>query len=413
LASAQHTPTPISGTRVHEGTGARRALAGFLVSGVFLSFLGAILPAWGYHLVPDLSGAGSYFLFLNAGILLSIPVGERLRRRKGTAFLMSLGSGTGCGAFLLLALASPPAASLFRLAGLLVLGAGAGLLNVGLFHAISPLYRQNRAATVNLAGTLFGAGCLAGTLLIFGAYYVYNVASTLVLLAVIPGLFAGFFLKGQFPPPEPAENFSLRAVQSEFRTPGAVLFTLLLFFQFGNEWSVAGWLPLFLTRRIGMSPANSLLMLAAFWFALTVGRLISQGLLRSVSHGRLLMASVAAAFLGFAVLSSTDNRFGAIVGIISVGCGFAAIYPLVVEKIGHRFPHYHPGFYNGIFSFATTGGLLAPWLLGYLAQAWGIRVIMVVPLLGTFLVFLLLLLILLESTLSEGQMVKGVRNPLR
>ena len=34
-----------------------------------------------------------------------------------------------------------------------------------------------------------------------------------------------------------------------FRSPGAVLFALLLFIQFGNEWSIAGWLPLFLIRR--------------------------------------------------------------------------------------------------------------------------------------------------------------------
>src|SRR5260370_30333715 len=51
---------------------------------------------------------------------------------------------------------------------------------------------------------------------------------------------------------------------------------------------------------------------------------------------------------------------------------------LVVEKIANRFPYYHPGFYNGIFSLGITGGLLAPWTLGYIAQAWGIRAVMIV-----------------------------------
>ena len=58
------------------------------------------------------------------------------------------------------------------------------------------------------------------------------------------------------------------------------------------------------------------------------------------------------------MLSYTTNRFGADMGILFIGCGFAPIYPLVVEKIGHRFTYYHPGFYNGIFSFAFAGGLL-------------------------------------------------------
>jgi MFS family permease len=85
---------------------------------------------------------------------------------------------------------------------------------------------------------------------------------------------------------------------------------------------------------------------------------------------------------------------------LTVGAGFAPIYPLVVEKIGARFSYYHPGYYNGIFSIALTGGLLAPFLLGYLADQWGIRIVMMLPLAGTCLVFLLLLLISLEAKLS-------------
>ena len=61
---------------------------------------------------------------------------------------------------------------------------------------------------------------------------------------------------------------------ARFQNPGAVLFSLLLFFQFGNEWSIAGWLPLFLIRRLGISPADSLLLLALYWAALLVGRIM-------------------------------------------------------------------------------------------------------------------------------------------
>ena len=48
-----------------------------------------------------------------------------------------------------------------------------------------------------------------------------------------------------------------------------------------------------------------------------------------------------------------------------------------------------------------TGGFLAPWLLGYFAEAWGIQAVMILPLFGTFMVFLLVLLILLEAKLSS------------
>jgi hypothetical protein len=85
-----------------------------------------------------------------------------------------------------------------------------------------------------------------------------------------------------------------------------------------------------------------------------------------------------------------------------VGSGFAAIYPLIAERIGREFPYFHPGFFNGIFSIALTGGMLAPWTLGHLADAWGVGVVMALPLAGTIMVFALVLLVWLEAKIRLG-----------
>src|ERR1035437_4776512 len=115
----------------------------------------------------------------------------------------------------------------------------------------------------------------------------------------------------------------------------------------------------------------------------------------TLAHGQLL-----GAIFGCLVLVFTDNAFGASVGACFVGAGFASIYPLVAEAIGRRFPYYHPGFFNGIFSFALAGGLLAPATLGYAASKWGVGVVMGIPLIGTFLVMALLPLIWLEAKVT-------------
>ena len=80
--------------------------------------------------------------------------------------------------------------------------------------------------------------------------------------------------------------------------------------------------------------------------------------------------------------------------------GFAPIYPLMVEKIGGRFPYYRPGYFNGIFSFAISGGLLAPWSLGFLTGSYGIGAVMAIPSLGTCMVFVLTSLLWLEMRFS-------------
>ncbi len=274
---------------------------------------------------------------------------------------------------------------------MLFLGAAAALLNASLFHAISPLYRRDPAATVNLGGILLGLGCVATALLVAGTFYVYTVPSILVFLAAIPGFFAIACRRARFAPVERGSERPLRGVRDDFKDPVAVLFSLLLFFQFGNEWSIAGWLPIFTIHRLGVSPRTALAMLALYWSALLLGRILAQAVLGRVRHMRLLFGSAVAALFGCLLLAFTTNRTGAGVAILLIGFGFASIYPLVVEKIGRRFTYYHPGFYNGIFSFALTGGLLAPWLLGYFAELAGIQAIMVIPALGTCIVVALVL----------------------
>jgi MFS family permease len=131
------------------------------------------------------------------------------------------------------------------------------------------------------------------------------------------------------------------------------------------------------------------------------GRLAAAAILPRVRHRRLLLWSMAASLFGCFVLFFTDNQFGASMGVIFLGCGYASIYPLVAEAIGHRFPYYHPGFFNGIFSLALLGGLLAPATLGYAAAVLGnVRVVMAIPLIGTCVVMLLLVGIWLEAKVT-------------
>jgi MFS family permease len=123
-------------------------------------------------------------------------------------------------------------------------------------------------------------------------------------------------------------------------------------------------------------------------------------ILPRVRHRRLLLWSLAASLFGCMVLFFTDNQFGAAMGVVFLGCGYASIYPLVAEAIGHRFPYYHPGFFNGIFSLALLGGLLAPATLGYAASVLGVRVVMALPLIGICVVMLLLVGMWLEAKVT-------------
>jgi fucose permease len=233
-----------------------------------------------------------------------------------------------------------------------------------------------------------------------GTFYAYSVPAILIFMAIVPAAFACVFAKKAFAASTVTRGAGSRDMLEDFRSVGAILFALLLFFQFGNEWSIAGWLPLFLIRRVGLSPILALTILALYWLFLLTGRLAAVALLPRVRHGRILLVSVVSALFGCLLLFSTNNAFGAGSGVFFLGAGFASIFPLVAEAIGRRFSYYHPGFSSGIFSLALVGGLLAPASLGYAASAVGVGVVIGVPLIGTCMVVALLLLIWLESKVT-------------
>jgi MFS transporter, FHS family, glucose/mannose:H+ symporter len=372
-----------------------------MLTGFLMALLGAILPAWGYHRdPPEFVAVGNYFLSLALGIAVAAGFARRIIARRGLRFLLVSSCTLSCLALGFLAMVSPPASSWWRAVGLLALGTGAGLLNMALFYAISRTYQADAAGTVNKGGIWYGLGCLAATALVAGTFYAYTVPTILVLMALMPAIFGGIYIKSDYVAPPAGATPTLRQALDDFRSLGAVMFALLLFFQFGNEWSIAGWLPLFLIRRVGLSPISALMILMLYWTFLMAGRLGAVAVLPRLRHGRLLMGSGAAALFGCLILFYTNNWFGAATGVVLIGAGYASIYPLVAEAIGRRFPYYHPGFFNGIFSLALLGGLLAPATLGYAASSQGVGVVIGIPLLGTFLVMILLLLIWLESKVT-------------
>ncbi len=378
-----------------------RALAGFLLSGFLFALLGALLPAWGYHRdPPEFITIGNCFLSLAVGVIAAHQLAAAILARKSLRFLLVFACAVGCAGLLSLAIATPPVHWGWRMPGLSAMGLAVGLLNAGLFQTIAASYSRDTATAAAWGGVYYSIGCLIATLLVAGTFYIYTVPSILILMALAPGLFAGLYMRLATTPTGSIVHTDFRQVMRDFRSLGAVLFALLLFFQFGNEMSIAGWLPLFLVRRLGMSPPASLWVLAMYWTALLVGRIAAVVALPRVRHSRLLGGSVLAALFGCLLLaraSWTGSRSGAGTGVLLLGAGFASIYPLVAEKIRGRFPYYHPVFFSGIFSFALFGGLVAPATLGYAASEWGIGVVIAVPLLGTCMVSALLLLIWLES----------------
>jgi fucose permease len=380
-------------------------LLGFLLAGVLVGLPGSLLIAWHYHIgtAPELIGL--HFLALNAGYVIAAATAQRLLARVSIRSVALFACGIGFATFLGLSFLAPPVWPWWRVTGLGFIGISGGALVTALLYVVEPSYERAPAATASLCGFLFGCGCLLATLIVAIAYFTGSRHIETALLAIIPLVYFVTYAVNRYPAAliavKERRDIAARNSLNDLRSIAAILFSLLLFFQFGNEWAIAGWLPLFLIHRLGSNPVWAILTLAVYFLALLLGRVVGQRMLPFVNHRRLLLVSVVFAMLGYLLLSFANSLLGALLAVVIIGAGFAPVYPLLAENLDDRFS-YHPGFYNGIFSVAITGAMSAAWFLGYIDSYFGIRYVVLIPALGSVAVCILTLLIMLEARLMGG-----------
>jgi MFS transporter, FHS family, glucose/mannose:H+ symporter len=387
---------------------ARDWIRGFLLVGVMVGLPGSLLIAWHYYIETAPELIGLHFLALNAGYVIAAATAQRLLVRVSIRFVALFACGITFVSLLALSFLAPPVLPLYRLLGLWFVGFSSGALVTALLYALER-YKKASAGAASSCGVFFGCGCLLATLVVGAAYSTGSVQIETALLAAIPLLYFVKYAIGRYPaevvPVKERGNIAVPKSQEDLRSIAAVLFSLLLFFQFGNEWALAGWLPLFLIHRIGTNPFSAIFALAVYFLALLLGRLAGQHVLPVVNHRRLLVVSITFSMLGYLLLSFTNSLPAAFVAVVIIGSGFGPVYPLIAENLEGRFS-YHPGFYNGIFSVAITGAMSAPWIVGYVDSYFGIRYVMLIPALGSAAVFVFTLLIMLETRLMGGTAAK-------
>jgi fucose permease len=376
-------------------------ISGFFLCGALLGLLGVLPVTWRYYIDIDSRLIGFHFLMFYGG-LLGGQIGTRRRMQGRTGQVLTATASVLAGLALVgLGFALPPAPAAWRMAGLLVLGAAAGTIASGLFQLVRPFQHSRPAAALVLNGAFIGTGATFVTLLVGKSYSHVTAQMQLFILAAIPLVFVVIWWLRR-PPIEAFDFVPSRARLSDLGSVAAVLFSLLLFFQFGTEWSLAAWLPLFLIRHLGCDPESAILLLSLYFVARIAGNFVMRSLLKRLNHTRLLIVCTFVAMLGYFSLTFTKSLSGAGAALIVIGAGFAPIYPLVAEKVGRRFS-LHPSFYETIFMASIAGAILAPWALGYVDFYLGLNLVMVIPAFGTLAVLVLVLLIMLESKLMAEE----------
>jgi fucose permease len=252
------------------------------------------------------------------------------------------------------------------LVGALLAGIGYGGFSTG-FNVMASQVEGHSVAALNLVNALFGAGSVAGPLLLVlwpgagptGIFAALGLTCLLLTAAL-----------AVWPAPTPRLRGSAPGSGAgTFRFGPLALFVAALFVYVGCETGPGTWEASLLAPRLGLSQAA--LMTSLFWAALTVGRLVAAALPRRIHPGKLVLW---ASLLAAAALALALDLNLAPTAYVLTGLALAPIFPTTLAWFTRSLPSQQHQV-SLLLALGSLGGAVLPGAVGLLVQAGGLSMI--------------------------------------
>jgi MFS transporter, FHS family, glucose/mannose:H+ symporter len=377
------------------------AATGIFVFGIVMAVLGTLfgLPEMRQRLQIDLSQQGNVFLLLYVGILLATLVAGPVIDSIGNKVILVTSA-----ALVAAGMAGFAYAHSFGGAAMpaVLLGLGGGGLNTSTNALVSDLYGEDRGPMLNVLGIFYGIGALGIPLLAAVIAGHFPIARQLLICAGLAGACALLFLGMRFPEASGNQSFSWREALQVARLPGVLVLGFLLFCESGNEASIGGWSSTYVAET-GLGARTATLILASYWAALMVGRLLVARMLKFVGKRQLVLASGLGALVGAAILLTSRLEALLVAGVLLLGFSYAGVFPTALAIAGDTYRKMTGTVFGLLFAIALMGGMSFPWAVGQISQRLGVRYGMVVPLAGAAGICVLAAKILWAEKRGDGQ----------
>jgi fucose permease len=343
------------------------------------------LPAMRARLHIDLSQQGNLILLLYLGIFCASLVVGPLIDYVGNKANLFVSAALASTAMVWFALAHSFASAA---TAAVLLGLGGGGLNTCTNALVSDIYGEQRGPMLNLLGIFFGIGALCVPLLAASIEGHFTIPQLFLFCAVLAAICALGYAVLSFPAAKASQAFSLREIFAVAKYEGVLLLAFILFLESGNEACIGGWTSTFV-NTIGYSARTATLVLASYWAALMVSRMVAARVLQRIGKSQLVLIIALISLAGCAVLLAPRSLVLLCAGTALIGLSYGPIFPTTLAIAGDRYSERAGSVFGLLFSIALVGGMLFPWSVGEISQRLSVRAGMIVPLLGAVGIILL------------------------
>lgn len=346
------------------------AFMGMLIFGIGLITLGAVAPELKEKFQLDEIDAGTLFSILPIGILAGSLLFGPVADRYGYKWLMIISCLTMFLGFEGIAYSS----SLFLLkVAVFVFGFGGGVLNGATNAMVSDISVKAKGANLSLLGVFFGLGAL-GMPFVLGLLKdtvpAYKVVAVVGWFTLALGILY-FFI--QFPSSKKAQGFVQTKKTSLFKGGLLLFISFYLFCQSSFESILNNWTTTYFTKDLLIAENKALFALSLYIVGLTVMRLLIGSIFRKVPAIKLQVVSWVLMILGSLLLYFAGGYTFAVAGLILLGAGLAGGFPVMLGILGERFAERSGTAFSFALVIGLTGNMLVNYLMGVIANTYGIH----------------------------------------
>ncbi len=351
------------------------ACLGMLLFGIVFLSLGSVNNMLAERFALDNRAIGTLTALLPFGILLGSLVFGPAVDRFGYRWLLIAAALIVGGALEGMALTTSHAAVRWCV---LAIGFGGGILNGATNALTADVSEGERGARLSLLGVFFGLGALAIPVAITTLSHRFSLSLIVAGIGALSLLPAIYCLAIAFPAPKiNSERLALRKTLAMFKDPMLLVTCLALAVQSGMEGMSNDWMTRFFKHVVLPTSADERhvqLALVALTAAITLARLFLAGILKHVRSRFVLLASLLTTALGALVLQAPSTYASAFTfaGPLLIGCGLAAIFPVVLGYVGDRYPQQSGTAFSTIFVVALAGNMAINKSFGAIADHYGI-----------------------------------------
>jgi len=370
------------------------ACAGMLLFGICIITLGSVAAELRQKLNLDEVAFGTLFSILPIGILAGSLLFGPIVDRNGYKLLLAVSAVIMAAGFFGIAYtASVPMLKVF----ILLVGLGGGSINGATNALVSDISDTGKGANISLLGVFYGIGALGMPLILGLLRNTFNFEVIVASVGVLTVLTAVFFLIIGFPAPKHSEKVSFKQITELAGDKSLLLIAFFLFFQSGFEGIINNWTTTFMVTKLAVEPSSALYALTLFVAGLVAMRLLIGSIFRSFTPKRLLFISFTLTITGLIVLLAGDSYNLIVIGLIALGAGLAGGFPIMLGIAGSMFAGLSGTAFSIIFFIALTGNTILNFLMGLVAQHFGVTHLITFALAEALIMILIAALILKKS----------------